>query len=315
MGKNKIIKVDGSIIHLIDQEEESYISLTDIVKNFDGDQIIKNWLQNNTTMDFLEVWEAMHNPDFNLLGLQEFKAKRKDKRFIVSVHNWVEHTNAMGIYSKKGKNGGTYAHNELAFEFASWLSPTFKILLFKEFKRLKNWESNNLNLEWDYRRFLTKVNYRLQTDAVQKDIIPYKNLPKNKEGIAYAREADLLNVAVFGMTAKQWTEQNPQASLEGKNIREMANIAQLTVISNLESLNSDMIRSHVNEQVRYEKLCSVAVYQLESLNKTLPSASFVLSEFNADNSSTTALPEYDKLSTFNRALTQAAKHNSNEGKK
>ena len=232
------IVVDGHELSIKVIKSQDYISITDMAKKFSDrpDLPIRNWIRNTDTIRFLELWEKLNNPEFNPADIGGFKERTGSNSFYPSVKQWIELTNAIGIQSKPGRYGGTYAHVDIAFEFASWLSAEFKLYLITEFKRLKSDEYQKQKLEWDYSRFLSKVNYTIQTASIKENLLP--RLQAGDKIFAYATEADLLNLAVFGMTAKQWREQNPKA--EG-NIRDHAGIVQLTILANLESINAYFI--------------------------------------------------------------------------
>ncbi len=259
------IKVKDIEITVIESNGQDYISLTDMVKNLDGDQLIKNWLRNKNTIEFLGVWERLNNENFNMVDFDLIKIDAGTNRFLMSVNQWVERTSAIGIVAKAGRYGGTYAHKDIAFEFGTWISPEFKLILIKEFQRLKDNENGAKNLQWDYRRFLSKVNYKVHTDSIQSNIIPIKHLPKDKEWVVYADEADMLNVVLFGQTAKQWKENNPQLVLQGRNMRDYGDLHQLTVLSNLESYNAILINENIPQPERFVKLRNAAISQLASL--------------------------------------------------
>lgn len=261
------INVKGLDILIVNKNNNDYISITDMVKNMPNNySVIGNWLRLKDTIEYLGLWERLNNTDFKLIEFDEFRQVSGTNRFTLSPQQWIKKTNAIGIISKSGKNGGTYAHKDIAFHFAMWLSPEFHLLIVKEFQRLKEQEQSLLNPEWDYRRFLTKVNYKIHTDAIKENIIPlYANLTKEQEGYIYADGAEMLNVAVFGMTSKHWRENNPKNVLDGFNIRDLANIPQLTVLSNLENLNAHLIRQGMSPQERFEKLKTEATLQLKSL--------------------------------------------------
>ena len=265
--KVKYIKVEESIISIVDHNSEEYISLTDMVKNLEsGSSVIENWLRNKNTIEFLSVWEQLYNPNFNSLEFEEIKKEAGLNRFHLSAKKWIDSTNAIGIISKAGRYGGTYAHKDIAFEFGSWISPMFKLLLIKEFQRLKEIESNHYNLEWDVKRILAKVNYHIHTDAVKNYIVPNSTRIKAEEWLLYAEEADILNVALFGCTAKQWRESNKVGNESGKNMRDFASINELTVLSNLESLNSEFIKNNIDKGIRFESLQRIANQQLDILS-------------------------------------------------
>ena len=230
--------------------------------------IIKNWLRNRGTIEFLGTWEIINNPNFKVVEFDHFKKEAGLPTFVLSVSQWVEQTGAIGLTSKSGRYGGTYAHKDIAFEFGSAISPVFKLYLIKEYQRLKENESNQFNLEWDVKRILTKANYSIHTDAIKNHIIPTLNIDKDKEWITYADEADVLNVALFGCTAKQWKVANPQLALENKNMRDFASINQLTVLSNLEVLNSELIKNKLSKNQRFQYLHRTALQQLAVLDKS-----------------------------------------------
>jgi KilA-N domain len=261
MAKNKTITVKGTEITVVSFNDEDYISLTDMIKAKDGDFFISDWLRNRNTVEFLGVWENLHNPSFNYGEFAIIKSQAGLNSYKISVKEWVAQTNAVGLKAKAGRYGGTYAHKDIAFEFAMWISAEFKVYLIKEFQRLKESENDRLKLEWNLQRTLAKINYRIHTDAIKENLIP-KTLTKQQIGFTYANEADLLNVALFGMTAKQWREANPK--LEG-NIRDHAEIEQLVVLSNLESISALLIHQGLNQSERLEQLNSVAITQMNSL--------------------------------------------------
>lgn len=269
--QNKIIQVQNIDITVSRINEMDYISLTDMANAKEGvaraADIIKNWIRTRSTLEFLGVWEQMNNPNFKVVEFDHFKSQAGLPSFVLSPGAWIEATNAIGLIVKLGKYGGTYAHRDIAFEFGSAISPVFKLYLIKEYQRLKEVESNQYNLEWNVKRILSKVNYTIQTDAVKDYIIPHSTLPEAKKTLEYAEEADVLNLAIFQYTAKQWREANPQLALQGMNIRDVASINELAVLSNLESANADMMRNGFSRQVRFQKLYEIASYQLEILNK------------------------------------------------
>ncbi len=243
--------------------EEDYISLTDIAKSknsTDANDIIRNWLRNRNTIEFLGVWERIYNPDFKTVEFDGFKKEAGLNSFTLSSKKWVESTNAIGIISKSGRYGGTFAHKDIAFEFASWVSVEFKLYLIKEFQRLKDEELKQLG--WDIKRNLTKINYHIHTDAIKENLIP-KELTPQQISFVYASEADILNVALFGMTAKEWRENNKNKK---GNIRDEANVNQLVCLSNLESLNAHFINEGLSQSQRLQKLNSIAISQLKILS-------------------------------------------------
>ena len=256
------INVEGSEISIIAIDDKDYISLTDMVRNIEnGLALIEKWLRNKNTIEFLGIWEEMYNPDFNSLEFEGIKNEAGLNRFVLSVKQWVEKNNSIGIVAKAGRYGGTYAHKDIAFEFASWVSPYFKLYLIKEFERLKEEEQKKLG--WDIKRNLAKINYRIHTDAIKNNLIPEK-LPKEKINFIYANEADILNMALFGMTAKDWRDENP--NLKG-NIRDYADISQLVCLSNLENLNAVFINEGMKQSDRLEKLNSIAIEQMKILSE------------------------------------------------
>lgn len=259
--KKTIIVVQNIPITVIGAGEEDFISLTDMAKVFDdSDQVIKNWLQNKNTIEFLAVWERMNNPNFNLVEFHQIKTEVGLNRFVMSAKKWIDLTNATGLRASAGRYGGTYAHKDIAFEFGTWLSPEFKLFLIKEFQRLKDDEARRSSLDWNLSRALSKINYRIHTDAIKEHIIP-KALSQEEIMFAYPTEADLLNMALFGMTAKTWRETNPKKG----NLRENASVVQLVVLSNLESINAMLIQQGVIREQRLLQLRTIADQQLTSL--------------------------------------------------
>lgn len=260
--KKSTINVQGTDIIIITQNENDYISLTNMATKFGGDDLIYSWMRNRNTLEFLGIWEQIHNPDFKGGEFETFKKEAGLNSFHLTPKKWIDATNAIGIQSKAGRyGGGTYAHKDLAFEFGSWLNPGFKLYLIKEFQRLKDDENTRLSLEWNLTRTLSKINYRIHTDAIKENIIP-QSISKEQASLIYANEADVLNVALFGQTAKQWRDQHPEA--EG-NIRDQANIEQLLVLANIESMNAEFIRMELPQNERLIKLNQIAIKQLQSL--------------------------------------------------
>ena len=258
----KTINVKGAEITILQKEQDDYFSLTDMVKGFGDDTMIYSWMRNRNTLEFIGIWEEMNNPDFKGNEFVTFKSQAGLNNFNLTPRKWIEATNAIGIISKAGRyGGGTFAHRDIAFEFGSWLSPEFKLYLIKEFQRLKADENDRLKLEWNLQRTLAKVNYHIHTDAIKENLIP-KELSKSQTSFVYANEADLLNVALFGITAKQWRDANPNA--EG-NIRDMATIEQLVVLSNLESINAVLIHQGLGQSERLIQLNKIAITQMKSL--------------------------------------------------
>jgi len=258
------ISVQGNEISIIFREQEDYISLTDMAKyrnKEDPFAIINNWMRSRSTIEFLGLWEKLSNPDFNPLEFERLRSEAGSNYFVLSPKRWIESTHARGIISKSGRYGGTYAHKDIAFEFATWISPEFKLYLIKEFQRLKEEETDRQKLEWNLQRTLAKVNYRIHTDAIKEILIP-KELGKKEINLAYATEADLLNVALFGKTAIQWRAENHEAT---GNIRDMATIEQLVVLSNLESINAVLIHQGLSQSERIRQLNQIAISQMKSL--------------------------------------------------
>ncbi len=268
MNKTKL-NVNEIEIVLYKQNEEEYISITDMAKFRDSERtnyIIQNWMRTRSTVEFLGLWEQLNNPNFKSIEFDAFRIESGSNSFTLTPKRWIESTNAIGITSKSGRYGGTFAHKDIAFEFASWLSPTFKLYLITEYQRLKEIETNEYNLEWNVKRILSKTNYLIHTDAVKNYIIPIKNYEKGTEWITYAEEADLLNVALFNCTAKDWREANPELSKKSMNIRDIASINELAILSNLEALNAEMIKENIIKEERFLRLREIARYQLSVLN-------------------------------------------------
>ena len=260
--KKLTINVQGAAIAIISHKEDDYISLTDMVQNFDGGSaLIEQWLRNKDTVLFLGIWEKIYNPDFNSLEFEGIRNEAGRNSFYLSSKKWIESTNAKGLMAKAGRYGGTYAHKDIAFEFGSWLSPEFKLYLIREFQRLKEDENRRLSLDWNLNRTLAKINYRIHTDAIKAHIIP-PSITKEQENFVYASEADVLNVALFGKTAKQWRDENP---MQEGNIRDYATIEQLLILANIESMNAEFIRMVLPQPERLRKLNQIAIIQLQSL--------------------------------------------------
>ena len=265
MTKNKTIEANGITVTIFQTNQNDYISLTDIAKSKDGDSraadIIKNWIRNRGTIEFIGTWEQIHNPNFKVVEFDHFRMQAGLTSFVLSPGKWIDKTDAIGIVVKGGRYGGTYAHKDIAFEFCSAISPIFKLYLIKEFQRLKDEEQKQLG--WDIKRNLTKINYRIHTDAIKENLIP-KNLNKKQISIVYANEADVLNMALFGKTAQQWRKENPE---EKGNIRDYANVSQLVCLANLENLNAVFINEGYEQSTRLEKLNKIAISQMEILLK------------------------------------------------
>lgn len=264
MAKNKSINVKGTEITIFQGEQADFISLTDIARHKDAnntDDIIKNWLRNRNTIELLGFWELLYNPDFKPVEFDGFRKQAGLNSFVLTPKKWIETTNAIGIISKSGRYGGTFAHKDIAFEFASWISIEFKLYIIKEFQRLKEDENDRLKLDWNLQRTLAKVNYHIHTDAIKENLIP-KELTKTQVSYVYANEADMLNVALFGKTAKQWRDENPTAK---GNIRDEATIEQLVVLSNMESINAVFINQGLAQNQRLIELNRMAITQMKSL--------------------------------------------------
>lgn len=260
--KNRSIVVHGTPVTITTHYEQDYISLTDMVKNFEGGSaLIEQWLKNKDTVLFLGVWEQINNPNFNSPEFEGIKNEAGRNSFYLSAKKWSDVTGAIGLQAKAGRYGGTYAHKDIAFEFGSWLSPEFKLYLIKEFQRLKDKEAKAMSLEWSFQRTLAKVNYRIHTDAIKERLIP-SQLTKAQTAKVYASEADLLNMALFGVTAAQWRKANPD---QKGNIRDVATLEQLVVLSNLESINSVLIHQGISASGRLTQLNQIAITQMRSL--------------------------------------------------
>jgi len=256
------INVLGTKVSYYQYKEDDFICLTDMVKNIEnGLSLIEKWLRNKNTIEFLGIWEEINNPHFNYPEFEGIRNEAGFNRFALSVKQWTEKTDSKGIIAKAGRYGGTYAHKDIAFEFASWISPKFKLYLIKEFQRLK--ESEQKQLGWDIKRNLAKINYKIHTDTIKKRLIP-KGLTKRQINHIYASEADVLNVSLFGMTAKEWREDNKDTS---GNIRDHADISQLVCLSNLENLNALFINEGMAQNRRLMKLNEIAIQQMELLTE------------------------------------------------
>lgn len=261
------INAKGTEISVMDSGkgfENNYLSLTDLAKYRNPDDprfAIQNWMRNRNTIEFLGTWEKLYNPTFNRVQFEAVKTESGLNRFIMTPGRWINEMSAVGIISKAGRYGGTYAHSDIAFEFASWLSPEFKLYVIQDYQRLRKDEARRLEIGWDTKRELSKINYRIHTDAIKEFLIA-PELTKQEQGCAYANEADILNMALFGKTAKQWREETGNTKL---NMRDFASVEQLIVLVNLESMNADLIRQELPASERLKKLRSVAYYQLHSL--------------------------------------------------
>ncbi|MFN7116043.1 MAG: KilA-N domain-containing protein [Saprospiraceae bacterium] len=278
MAKKAILTVQNTEISILSQKDQDYFSLTDIAKrvNERSDMVISNWLRNRNTIEFLGVWEQLNNPDFNPIEFDGIKSQAGLNSFILTVKQWQEQTGAIGLVAKTGRYGGTFAHKDIALEFCSWVSPTFKLYLIKEFERLKQKEAqeNKEALEWNLKRTLAKVNYRIHTDAVKEHLVPPRIYNTKAEGLYFASEADLLNMALFGITASQWRQANPEAK---GNMRDYATAEQLLVLANLENLNAEFIKQGLPQEERLTRLNEIAIHQIQLLISTN-----VLKSFKSD---------------------------------
>jgi len=262
----KQIEVDNKSISIESTDNNEYISLTDMVRGDEGSDHIRNWMRNRNTVEFIGLWESLHNPDFKGVEFDRFRKEAGLNSFNLTPKKWINATNAIGIYSKAGRYGGTYAHKDLAFEFGSWISPMFKLLLLKEFQRLKEQETNQYNLEWSVKRLLAKTNYEIQTEAIKDHIVPKSNYTKKKEWLLYAEEADILNVAIFKCSAKDWRMANKAHSKKGLNIRDFASINELVVLSNMENINAVLIEKELSKSERLKELIRLSAKQIKILN-------------------------------------------------
>ncbi|MEK6905651.1 MAG: KilA-N domain-containing protein [Nanoarchaeota archaeon] len=258
------ITVLGTEISLYPPQKEKYISLTDIARYKNPEEpkdVVKNWLRSKSTIEFLGLWERINNLSFKGVEFDSFLKQAGSNVFVLAPQKWIEQTGAIGIISKSGNQGGTFAHKDIAFEFASWISPEFKLYLIKEFQRLKEEESERKSLDWDIKRNLAKINYKIHTDTIRKHLVPEK-ISRTEENLIYATEADLLNLALFGLTAKDWRDKNPR--LEG-NMRDYADVSQLVCLSNLENLNALFIKENLEKSNRLDKLNTIAIEQMTLL--------------------------------------------------
>lgn len=328
MSKVQKLIVDETEIALTQIKGEDYICLTDMIKAKDGDFFISDWLRNSNTLEYLAAWETLSNPDFNYGEFAIIRNASGVNSFKISVKEWSSRTNSIGLKAKTGRYGGTYAHKDIAFNFGMWISPIFQLYIVKEYQRLKDIESNQYNLEWDVRRLMTKVNYVLHTDAVQKHVIPKSKFPKNLQGIEYADEADVLNMAVYGYTAKQWKKSNPTHALENKNMRDFSSITDLLIMLNIETVSSELIKRGSDRDSRYKYLKKMAdelrvqfdkVDIVKSLKKTSDTT-----YLDADNLTPDQMEKESKkdilqankknLSEYNKKLKQGLNWNPKENK-
>lgn len=262
MAKTRRLNVQNADISVIYQNENDYISLTDMAKSFrEGSSLIGKWITNKNTLEYLGVWEKINNPNFNYPEFGVIGQEAGTNRFIMSAGQWLERTQATGLLVKAGRYGGTFAHKDIAFHFAMWLSPEFQIYLIKEFQRLKDEENSRLRLEWNLQRTLSKINYHIHTDSIKANLIPAE-ITKQQASLVYASEADLLNIALWGITAKQWREANPT---EKGNLRDHATLEQLVVLSNLENINALLIQQGLSQSERLIQLNQIAITQMTSL--------------------------------------------------
>lgn len=264
MSKKQILNVNGKEIGIFSQNNNDFICLTDIIKSVDSNAKVDKWMSNRSTIDFLGTWESMHNPNFDYENFVDLRSESGNNTFTVSVTKWAQTTNAIWIFSKQWKLWGVYAHKDIAFEFASWISPQFKLYIIKEFQRLKEDEQSKEQLWRDIKRLITKANYRIHTDAIKDNIV--SQMPISFHRSTYASEAELLNVALFGQTSKERCDENPKKCEIG-NIRDGASIEELTVLSNLEVLNAEMIKNNILQDQRAETLTLRAKEQLQTLSK------------------------------------------------
>jgi len=262
--KKSTLEVQGIAIAVLDQNDQDYISLTDIARHRNSQEpfaVINNWVRSRSTIEFLGLWEKLNNPGFKPLEFERFRNEAGSNYFVLSPQRWIEATQAKGIISKSGRYGGTYAHKDIAFEFASWISSEFRLYLIKEFQRLKEDENRRLSLAWNLNRTLSKLNYRIHTDAIKVHLIP-PEVTSAQAAITYANEADLLNVALFGQTARQWREANPK--LEG-NMRDYATIEQMLVLANIEGMNAEFIHMRLSQGDRLKRLNQISIRQMQTL--------------------------------------------------
>lgn len=262
--KKSVIEVHGTAVSILSGKDGDYISLTDMLQAKDGEFFISDWLRNRNTVEFLGIWESVFNPRFNYGEFAIIKSQAGLNSYKISVKDWVERTNAIGLKATPGRYGGTFAHPDIAFEFGMWISPEFKIYLVKEFRRLKEDENRRLSLAWNLNRTLSKLNYRIHTDAVKAHLIPAIVTPA-QAAFTYATEADLLNVALFGHTARQWRDANPK--LEG-NVRDYASVEQLLVLANMEGMNAEFIHMGLLQGERLKRLNQIAIRQMQVLTST-----------------------------------------------
>lgn len=267
MAKRNTLEVQGTVVTVQHRSDDDYISLTDIAKHKEPDRsdvVIQNWMRNRNTVEFLGIWEQLNNPVFKPIEFEGFKNRAGLNSFVLTPRQWIDATNAIGMVSRSGRYGGTFAHKDIAFEFASWISVEFKLYLIKEFQRLKDDENRRLSLAWNLNRTLSKLNYRIHTDAIKLHLIP-DEITAAQAAVTYANEADLLNVALFGETAREWRDGNSQA--EG-NMRDHATVEQLLVLANIESMNAELIHMGLTQGERLRRLNEIAIRQMRVLTST-----------------------------------------------
>lgn len=287
--KNTSIQVQGTPVSILSGKEGDYISLTDMLRAKDGEFFIADWLRNRNTVEFLGVWESVFNPNFNYGEFAIIRSQAGLNRYKISVKEWVEKTNAIGLKATAGRYGGTYAHPDIAFEFGMWISPEFKIYLVKEFRRLKEDENRRLSLAWDLNRTLSKLNYRIHTDAIKTHLIP-REITSSQVAITYANEADVLNVALFGLTAKQWRDSN--SKLDG-NMRDYATVEQLLVLANIEGMNAEFIHMGLGQGERLKRLNQIAIRQMQALAAHTSEHQILLSKKSAQAEKSSDLEKLD----------------------
>ena len=265
----KKIEIQGKKITYLSGENGDYICLTDMVRGMEGDprDYIRNWMRTGATLEFLGVWEKVHNPDFNVVEFHHIKTEFISNTFLMSTRKWIGRTGAIGLQAKAGRYGGTYAHSDIAIQFATWLSPEFYVYMTKEFQRLKQKEAEEAQatLDWSIKRILSKVNYQILTSTIKENLIPSRIKNPKKDGIVYASEADLVNTALFGMTAQEWRRCNPDKK---GNMRDYATAEQLLVLANLENLNADYIKDRMSQDERLERLNEAAIHQMQILSQS-----------------------------------------------
>lgn len=260
-----VINAKGTEIAVLSRgDDNDFISLTDIARYKNSEypaDVVKNWMRSRNTIDFLGLWEKLNNPGFKLVEFDQFRSEAGANSFVLTPQKWIAATDAVGMLSKSGRNGGTFAHKDIAFEFASWVSVEFKLYVIKDYQRLKEDENSRISLEWNLNRAISKINYKIHTDAIKGNLIPH-SVSRKQQVLTYASEADLLNVALFGRTAAEWKEQNPEAK---GNMRDEATIQQLIVLSNLESMNAELIKQGITQQERLVALNRMAIEQMTSI--------------------------------------------------